>query len=145
MARSGPPSTKGNAKAYGPPTQALHRLVALRSQSAANSYPEALVTPAILTPAIAKRTAQMSVKSYSMKLTDRGGPSNVAPTPSLPKKCPIHLMLCYIYLDVDWLDEGQVMKNKIRKEPRAFLAGNTRANRANTRPGRVPDPRFYDL
>ncbi|MED6223381.1 hypothetical protein PIB30_073486 [Stylosanthes scabra] len=32
----------------------------------------------------------MFVKSYSMKLADRGSPSNVAPTLSLPpKKCPI--------------------------------------------------------
>ncbi|MED6116057.1 hypothetical protein PIB30_096541 [Stylosanthes scabra] len=61
MDRNGPaPSAKGKAKAYGPPTRASPRLVALRSQSVANPRPEIPV------------------------------PSNIAPTPSLPpKKRPI--------------------------------------------------------
>ncbi|MED6201356.1 hypothetical protein PIB30_094146, partial [Stylosanthes scabra] len=91
MARNRPSlSAKGKTKAYGPPTRASPRLVALRSQSAANSQPEAPVTPAVPGPATAKRIARMSVKSYSMKLADRDGPSNIAPKPSLPpKKHPI--------------------------------------------------------
>ncbi|MED6207080.1 hypothetical protein PIB30_032532 [Stylosanthes scabra] len=91
MARNGPPpSAKGKAKAYGPPTRASPRLVALRSQSAIKSQPEAPVTPAVPALATAKRIARMLVNSYSMKLADRDGPSNIAPTPSLPpKKRPI--------------------------------------------------------
>ncbi|MED6174279.1 hypothetical protein PIB30_067600 [Stylosanthes scabra] len=41
---------KGKAKAYGPPTRASSRLVALRSQSAANPQPETPVTPAVIAP-----------------------------------------------------------------------------------------------
>ncbi|MED6210016.1 hypothetical protein PIB30_060127 [Stylosanthes scabra] len=91
MTRSGPsPTAKEKAKAYGLPTRALPRLAALRSQSAANSCPEAPIIPVVPAPATAKRTARMSVKSYSMKLTNRGGPSNVAPTLSLPQRSVLY-------------------------------------------------------
>ncbi|MED6177734.1 hypothetical protein PIB30_100809 [Stylosanthes scabra] len=69
MAHSGlSPLAKGKAKAYGPLTRASPRLTPLRSQPVANPHPEALVTP-----------------SYYV-LADRDGPSNTAPTPSLPPK-----------------------------------------------------------
>ncbi|MED6138833.1 hypothetical protein PIB30_078191 [Stylosanthes scabra] len=44
------PSTKGNAKAYGPPTRASPRFAALRSQSVANPRPETPVIPAVIAP-----------------------------------------------------------------------------------------------
>ncbi|MED6173582.1 hypothetical protein PIB30_060899 [Stylosanthes scabra] len=80
------PSAKEKAKAFGPPTRASPRLAALRSQSAVNSQPETPVIPAVPAPATAKRTARMFVKSYSMKLVYRDGPSNIVPTPSFPPK-----------------------------------------------------------
>ncbi|MED6220934.1 hypothetical protein PIB30_049552 [Stylosanthes scabra] len=83
------PSAKGKAKAYEPPTRSSPRLAALRSQSAANPHPEAPVTTTV--PAsTARRAALISIKSYSMKLSERDNPSNTEPTPSLPpKKRPI--------------------------------------------------------
>ncbi|MED6158811.1 hypothetical protein PIB30_036224 [Stylosanthes scabra] len=85
MDRNGPsPSAKGKAKAYGHPTRASPRLAALRAQVATNLTPEAPVVPAVPVPPTTRRTARISVKYYSMKLADMGGPFNVAPADNDP-------------------------------------------------------------
>ncbi|MED6224575.1 hypothetical protein PIB30_085404 [Stylosanthes scabra] len=85
MARNGPSrSAKGKAKAYGPPTRASPRLAALRAQVATIPTLEAPVAPAVPTPPSTRRTARISVKYYSMKHSDSGGPSNVAPVDNNP-------------------------------------------------------------
>ncbi|MED6113185.1 hypothetical protein PIB30_068516 [Stylosanthes scabra] len=71
-------------KAYGSPTRASPRLIALRAQAATIPTPKAPVAPAVPAPLTARRTARISVKYYSMKLADRGGPSNVAPVDNDP-------------------------------------------------------------
>ncbi|MED6137817.1 hypothetical protein PIB30_068589 [Stylosanthes scabra] len=80
MARNGPsPLAKRKGKGYGPPTRESPWLAALRARLAANSYPETPVTPVALAPT-ARRTARIFVKYYSMRLANKGGPSNVTPT-----------------------------------------------------------------
>ncbi|MED6186948.1 hypothetical protein PIB30_071642 [Stylosanthes scabra] len=87
MARNGPsPSAKGKGKVHGPPTRTSPRLVALRAQGAVNPTAEAPFTPAVPAPPTTRRTARIFVKYYSMKLADRGGPSNVAPVDNDPIK-----------------------------------------------------------
>ncbi|MED6175999.1 hypothetical protein PIB30_083696 [Stylosanthes scabra] len=85
MARNGPStSAKGKGKAYGPPTRAFPRLAALRAQAATNPTPETPVAPVVPSPPTTRRTTRISMKYYSMKLADRGGPSNVAPVDNDP-------------------------------------------------------------
>ncbi|MED6221885.1 hypothetical protein PIB30_059112 [Stylosanthes scabra] len=76
IARKGSsPLAKGKAIAYGPPTRTSPRLAAMRACLAANSRPEIPDAPVTPAPPIARRTARISVKYYSMKLVDRDGPS----------------------------------------------------------------------
>ncbi|MED6196365.1 hypothetical protein PIB30_046774 [Stylosanthes scabra] len=82
------PSAKGKTKVYALPTRASPRLATLRAQSAATSYPETPVTPTVLAPVTAKRTARMFVKYYSMRLANMGGLSNV----TQPSHTPIEII-----------------------------------------------------
>ncbi|MED6209981.1 hypothetical protein PIB30_059802 [Stylosanthes scabra] len=82
------PLSQGKGQSLWTFDTSLGRLAALRSQSTAKPQPGVPVTPAVPAPATAKQTARMSVKSYSIKLANRDGPSNIAPTLSLPPKKP---------------------------------------------------------
>ncbi|MED6171756.1 hypothetical protein PIB30_043725 [Stylosanthes scabra] len=73
-------------KAYELPTRASPRLAALRARSAATPYLEAPITPAVRAPDTTRKTARISVKNYSMRLANRGGPSIVSPITNTPIK-----------------------------------------------------------
>ncbi|MED6139161.1 hypothetical protein PIB30_081329 [Stylosanthes scabra] len=80
MARDGPsPSAKGKAKVRTLPTRVSPRLTAQRAQASTPS-PATIFPPAVPTPAVARRTAQISAK---------GGPSNVAPTNRTPLRSAV--------------------------------------------------------
>ncbi|MED6208597.1 hypothetical protein PIB30_046858 [Stylosanthes scabra] len=74
MARNEPSlSTKGNAKAYGPPTQASPRLAALRARSVPNPQPETPVTPAIIAPTPSLPPKKRSIQKAAGEGTSKAG------------------------------------------------------------------------
>ncbi|MED6116622.1 hypothetical protein PIB30_101925 [Stylosanthes scabra] len=91
MARNGlSPSAKGKAKAFGPLTRASPRLVALRSQPAANPQPETPVTPTISAPTSSlppkKRPIQKGGRRRHLQSCSEFLPSDSEPEPEMVKE-----------------------------------------------------------